>query len=113
MHNKSQRILKVVMAFAGLAGLATAAPMEKITILNGTNSAIVAMQVRPSGVTKASWVSLSPGRPIGTQGTVSFEFALPNCRFDVQVQFADGRSMNKVNQPFCQLPHTTYIIRAY
>jgi len=113
MRSKSLKTLNVIMAVAGLSGLATAAPMEKITILNSTNSAIVAMQVRPTGVTNASWVPLSPGRPVGIQGTVSFEFALTNCKFDVQAQFADGRSMNKVSQQFCKLPRATYIIRAY
>jgi hypothetical protein len=113
MRSKSLKILNVIMAVAGLTGFATAAAMERITILNGTNCAIVAMQVRPSGVTNMPWIPLSPGRPIGIQGMVSFEFALTNCRFDVQAQFADGRSMNKVSQPFCQLPRATYIIRAY
>jgi hypothetical protein len=102
-----------VLAAAGLAGAVYAQSAMQITILNGTNSAVVAMQVRPSGSQNAQWTAVSPGRPIGIQGTVTFTFSPGNCHFDVQAQFADGRSLNKTNQNFCRLHKTAYIIRAF
>jgi hypothetical protein len=113
MRNISSRLLNAVLLVAGLAGLAQAEPVTQITIVNGTDSAIVAMQVRPSGATNAQWTALTPGRPLGIQGTVPFQFSPANCYFDVQAQFADGRSLNKPNQHFCRLPKAAYIIRAF
>jgi hypothetical protein len=113
MRKIFKTISGAVLAAAGLAGAAYAQSAMHVTILNGTNSAIVAMQVRPSGAQNAQWTAVSPGRPIGIQGTVTFHFSAGNCNFDVQAQFADGRSLNKASQNFCRLHRTTYIIRAF
>jgi hypothetical protein len=113
MRKVFKMISGAVLVAAGLAGAAYAQPAMQITILNGTNSAIVAMQVRPSDAQNAQWTAVSPGRPIGIQGTVTFRFSAASCDFDVQAQFADGRSLNKANQSFCRLHRATYIIRAF
>jgi hypothetical protein len=113
MRKVLKMISGAVLVAAGLAGAAYAQPALQITILNGTNSAVVAMQVRPSGAQNVQWTAVSPGRPIGIQGTVTFQFSAANCNFDVQAQFADGRSLNKSNQNFCRQHRATYIIRTF
>lgn len=102
---------KLLTGLVMTAALVQAAPAGKITILNGTRSAIVAIQVRPSGDSKAMWTPINEGRPLGIQRTTNFELLPNTCDYDVQAVFADGRSMNKVSQPFCRLPNGTYIVR--
>ncbi len=94
-----------------MAGMADAASASEVTIVNGTNSAIVALQVKPATRPRAEWIPLSKGRPLGIQGTVQFILEPNVCLYDVQAVFADGRSMNKMHQPFCELKRASYIIR--
>lgn len=107
----SMHASKLLTGLVVTAALAQAAPPARVTILNGTRSAIVAIQVRPSRDSKAMWMQINKGQPVGIQRTTIFELLPNTCDYDVQAVFADGRSMNKLSQPFCHLPNGTYIVR--
>lgn len=92
---------------AGMA-LATGAAFadDQFWIVNGTRSAMIAVQVRPAGHRSAeAWTALAQRGPLGFNERVSLSQVAAKCpqrqSFDIQVLFDDGRRLIKTNQSLC------------
>jgi hypothetical protein len=95
-------VMLVGMAFATGAAFAD----NQFWIVNGTRSAMIAVQVRPSGQRQAeAWIALAQRGPLGFNERVSLSQISAKCpqrqSFDIQVLFDDGRRLIKTNQFLC------------
>lgn len=93
-----------IVMLVGMA-LATGATLagDQFWIVNGTRSAMIAVQVRPSGKRPPSpWVPLVQRGPLGFNERVAMSLT-GKCPqyFDIQVLFDDGRRLIKTNQALC------------
>jgi hypothetical protein len=100
--------------YVGAAGLAlvavfmsiSAASARPVSIVNGTRTAMVALQIRPSDA--PVWrPDILNHRPLGIQKQVDFEVG-PACFFDVKAMFEDGHRVNKQHVNLCK--STTYLL---
>ncbi|GAA0575876.1 hypothetical protein [Rhizomicrobium electricum] len=92
-----------VVMLVGMAVAAGAAD-DQFWIVNGTRSAMIAVQVRPSGKRPLSpWTPLAQRGPLGFNERVAMPQAAGKCpqHFDIQILFDDGRRLIKTNQPLC------------
>lgn len=90
-----------------LVGLVTGAALadDQFWIVNGTRSAMIAVQVRPAGKRPPEpWMPLTQRGPLGFNERVSMP-RISSCpraqHYDIQVLFDDGRRLIKTNQPLC------------
>ena len=94
--------LAIVAVFLSVSG-ASARP---VSIVNGTRTAMVALQVRPSEAD--AWrPDILNHRPLGIQKEIDFEVG-PACFFDVKAMFEDGHRVNKQHVDLCK--STTYLL---
>lgn len=100
-----------ILVSAGIAGAAPSTPTTQVRLVNGSTSAIVALQVKPSG--RAAWTLLFERKFVGIQREVPYDLVPGECVYDIQALFADGHSVNKQRQPLCQLPKGKYLITDY
>jgi hypothetical protein len=92
-----------IVMLVGMA-LATGAAVadDQFWIVNGTRSAMIAVQVRPSGKRPPSpWMPLAQRGPLGFNERVAMPLAGKCQNFDIQVLFDDGRRLIKTNQTLC------------
>jgi hypothetical protein len=85
-----------------LVALATGAAVadDQFWIVNGTRSAMIAVQVRPSGK-RLPWTPLVQRGPLGFNERVAMSITGKCQNFDIQVLFDDGRRLIKTNQALC------------
>ena len=84
----------------------SAASARPVSIVNGTRTAMVALQIRPSDA--PVWrPDILNHRPLGIQKQVDFEVG-PACFFDVKAMFEDGHRVNKQHVNLCK--STTYLL---
>ena len=91
----------------GMAVATSAAVADsQFWIVNGTRSAMIAVQVRPSGKRPLeAWTPLVQRGPLGFNERVPMPQVTTWCpraqHFDIQVLFDDGRRLIKTNQALC------------
>jgi hypothetical protein len=96
----------VVMLVAMALATGAAFGDDQFWIVNGTRSAMIAVQVRPSGQrTAQAWTALEQRGPLGFNERVPLSQISAKCpqrqSFDIQVLFDDGRRLIKTNQLLC------------
>jgi hypothetical protein len=102
----SYRASAVVLAAAAVFMSISAASARPVSIVNGTRTAMVALQIRPSDA--PVWrPDILNHRPLGIQKQVDFEVG-PACFFDVKAMFEDGHRVNKQHVNLCK--STTYLL---
>ncbi|HTW36668.1 MAG TPA: hypothetical protein VMD53_18770 [Rhizomicrobium sp.] len=101
-HHTGAAALTVVAVLMGVS----AASARPVSIVNGTRTAMVALQVRPSDA--PVWrPDILNHRPLGIQKQIGFEVG-PACFFDVKAMFEDGHRINKQHVNLCK--STTYLL---
>jgi hypothetical protein len=95
-----------VVAIVALAGPSVAALVKTVAIVNGTRTAMVALQFKPSNA--AVWrPDVLDHRTLGIQKQIEFDVG-PACLFDVKAMFEDGHRINKQRVNLCKSP--TYLL---
>jgi len=98
----SAAALTVVAVFMGVP-TASARP---VSIVNGTRTAMVALQIRRAD--EPEWrPDILNHRPLGIQKEIGFEVG-PACLFDVKAMFEDGHRISKQHVNLCKSP--TYLM---
>lgn len=104
-HTNANSVRLLVLALVAVA--ATTAPSfagHTVQIVNGTRTAMVALQARPSR--GGPWqVGLLKQRSLGIQKQV--EFAMPenkDCFYDLDARFEDGHRISKRHVDLCKSP---------
>jgi hypothetical protein len=98
----SAAALTLVAVFMSIS----AASARPVSIVNGTRTAMVALQVRPADAPE--WrPDILNHRPLGIQKQIGFEVG-PACLFDVKAMFEDGHRINKQRVNLCK--STTYLL---
>ena len=101
-HRASAGALIVIAVFMSVS--ATSA--RPVSIVNGTRTAMVALQIRPSDAD--FWrPDILNHRPLGIQKQIDFEVGQA-CFFDVKAMFEDGHRANKQHVDLCK--STTYLL---
>jgi len=101
-HYASAAALTIFGVFAGVS----AASARPVSIVNGTRTAMVALQVRQADA--PVWrPDLLNHRTLGIQKQIAFEVG-PACLFDVKAMFEDGHRLNKQHINLCK--STTYLL---
>jgi len=102
LRHASVATLTIIAAFMST----TAASARPVSIVNGTRTAMVALEIRPSDAD--AWrPDLLNHRPLGIQKEIAFEVG-PACFFDVKAMFEDGHRVNKQHINLCK--STTYLL---
>ena len=107
-------IIALAMTSAALTGALAPgyagdlAGARKITIVNGTRTAMVSLQTRQSQT--GTWqADMLNRRPLGIQKQIEFEIpAHSTCFFDFKAMFEDGHRMNKSHVNLCK--STSYLL---
>jgi len=102
LHQASVAALTIVAAFMST----TAASARPVSIVNGTRTAMVALEIRPSDA-EAWRPDILNHRPLGIQKQIDFEVG-PACFFDVKAMFEDGHRLLKQHINLCK--STTYLL---
>ena len=100
--------LRFAAAFAAIAFLAGTSPgaAKMVSIVNGTRTAMVELQVRP--VDAPIWrPDLLDRKTLGIQKEISIDVG-PACEFDVKARFEDGHRVMKERVNFCK--SSTYLL---
>ena len=101
-HCASAAALTIIAALMSVS----AASARPVSVVNGTRTAMVALQVRPSDAD--AWrPDILNHRPLGIQKQIDFEVG-PACFFDVKAMFEDGHRVNKQHVNLCK--STTYLL---
>lgn len=101
-HRATIIAFAIVAAFLGT----TAASARPVSIVNGTRTVMVALEIRPSDA--AEWrPDILNHRPLGIQKQINFEVG-PACFFDVKAMFEDGHRLLKPHINLCK--STTYLL---
>lgn len=94
------------LAATVLVASTSAGAAKMVSIVNGTRTAMVALQVRP--VDAPIWrPDLLNRRTLGIQKEVKFDVG-PACEFDVKARFEDGHRVMKEHVNFCK--SETYLL---
>lgn len=105
---ESMPVLRLALVLAGVCLLAgtSASTAKPVSIVNGTRTAMVSLQVRP--VDAPIWrPDLLDHRTLGIQKEIPVEVG-PACVFDVQARFEDGHRVMKERVNLCKSP--TYLL---
>jgi hypothetical protein len=101
-HHAGTAVLAVAAVFMSIS----AASARPVSIVNGTRTAMVALQVRQ--IDAPEWrPDILNHRPLGIQKQIGFEVG-PACLFDVKAMFEDGHRINKQHINLCK--STTYLL---
>ena len=102
---------RVTIVFSALIGIGIAvapayvAAAQQITIVNGTRTVMIALQVKPPG---AAWTEILARRPLGTRQQTTYRLPPGPCKnYEIRAMFADGRALTKKEQNFCS---PTYLV---
>jgi len=102
---KSLRFAAALAALVILAGTSPGAA-KMVSIVNGTRTAMVGLQVRPEEA--PIWrPDLLDRKTLGIQKEIQFDVG-PACVFDVKARFEDGHRVLKEHVNFCKSP--TYLL---
>ena len=101
-HRASAVALATIAVFVSMS----AASARPVSIVNGTRTAMVALQIRRSD--EPAWrPDILNHRPLGIQKQVGFEVG-PACFFDIKAMFEDGHRINKQHVNLCK--SETYLL---
>jgi hypothetical protein len=96
----------VALAAVAVFVSVSVASARPVSIVNGTRTAMVALQIRRAD--EPEWrPDILNHRPLGIQKQVDFEVG-PACFFDVKAMFEDGHRVNKQHVNLCK--STTYLL---
>ena len=102
----SHRASAVALAAVAVFVSVSAASARPVSIVNGTRTAMVALQIRRSD--EPVWrPDILNHRPLGIQKQIAFEVG-PACFFDVKAMFEDGHRINKQHVNLCK--SETYLL---
>ena len=103
---RAKRGVMIFFALTALAGGTSAASARTVSIVNGTRTAMVALQVRRADA--PNWrPDILNHRTLGIQKQIDFEVG-PACDFDIMAMFEDGHRVNRSHIDLCK--STTYLL---
>lgn len=96
-----------VAAFSVLLGAAQtpafAADARSVTIVNGTRTVMVALQLKPSGGT---WTEILDRKRLSVRQDFVYQLPPGPCdHYDIRAVFDDGHIVNKTGQDLCNSPY--------
>jgi len=80
-----------------------AAPDRQVTIVNGTRTVMVSLQLRTRG---GAWSEILDRKRLGVRQEIAFKFPPGPCdHYEIRAVFDDGHAVNKTDQNLCKSPY--------